>query len=230
MKTLLLRCNAPLQSWGTSSVYDRRDTDDMPSKSGIIGILAAALGRKRGESLEDLNSISFGVRIDDPGRRIEDYQVTEMGAKLKPNSSNRGYLCDATFLVGISSEDDALIEKLEFAVSHPVFSVYLGRKSCPPVPPFNLGIRNNDLYDALRSEKWQVSEWKQKKILAKESRMRLRIITDAKTSGSFQRDVPISFSPFFRDYEYRMMKERESVFVVNDRERQSTHDAMAELR
>ena len=52
--TLLLRLSAPLQSWGSGSVYDNRETDDMPTKSGVTGILAAALGRKRGESLEDL--------------------------------------------------------------------------------------------------------------------------------------------------------------------------------
>ena len=42
--TLLLRLGAPLQSWGSESMYDRRETDMMPTKSGVIGMLAAALG------------------------------------------------------------------------------------------------------------------------------------------------------------------------------------------
>ena len=71
--TLLLRLSAPLQSWGSESVYDNRETDDMPTKSGVIGMLAAALGRKRSDSLEDLVKLKFGVRFSDHtnGRKIK---------------------------------------------------------------------------------------------------------------------------------------------------------------
>ena len=62
--TLLLRLSAPLQSWGSESVYDNRETDYMPTKSGVTGMLAAALGRKRGEPLDDLSRLRFGVRVD----------------------------------------------------------------------------------------------------------------------------------------------------------------------
>ena len=43
-ESLCLRLRAPLQSWGTWSKYDRRDTGREPSLSGVIGLLAAALG------------------------------------------------------------------------------------------------------------------------------------------------------------------------------------------
>ena len=44
MPTLLLRLVGPMQSWGTTSRFDQRDTGKEPSKSGIVGLLAAAMG------------------------------------------------------------------------------------------------------------------------------------------------------------------------------------------
>ena len=70
MYTLLLRLSGPLQSWGSDSLYDNRGTDYFPTKSGVIGLIAAALGLKRGASLEELNSLQFGVRIDCQGEYI----------------------------------------------------------------------------------------------------------------------------------------------------------------
>lgn len=68
MSTLLLRFAAPLQAWGTESKYDIRKTDREPSKSGIVGFLAAALGRKRDESVEDLASFPAQRYNGWPGR------------------------------------------------------------------------------------------------------------------------------------------------------------------
>lgn len=73
--TLVLRLDGPLQSWGVASRYARRETLDHPSKSGVIGICAAALGRRRNESVEDLAGLRFGVLVVDPGRVLEDYQT-----------------------------------------------------------------------------------------------------------------------------------------------------------
>lgn len=73
--TLLIRLDGPLQSWGVASRYARRETLDHPSKSGVIGICAAALGRRRGESIADLAALRFGVLVVDQGRVIEDYHT-----------------------------------------------------------------------------------------------------------------------------------------------------------
>jgi len=43
-KVLAFYVDAPLQSWGVSSQFDRRNTELHPTKSGVVGILAAALG------------------------------------------------------------------------------------------------------------------------------------------------------------------------------------------
>ena len=62
MATLLLRLAAPLQSWGSSSKFEIRATEKMPTKSGVVGMLAAALGWKRDADLSSLSKLKFGVR------------------------------------------------------------------------------------------------------------------------------------------------------------------------
>jgi CRISPR system Cascade subunit CasD len=41
---LLLWFEAPLQSWGCDSKFGRRDSLDFPTKSGVLGLICAALG------------------------------------------------------------------------------------------------------------------------------------------------------------------------------------------
>ena len=71
MPTLLLRLVGPMQSWGTTSRFDERDTGKEPSKSGVIGLLAAALGidRENWVDLAPLTRLRMGVRHDRPARR-----------------------------------------------------------------------------------------------------------------------------------------------------------------
>lgn len=73
--TLLIRLDGPLQSWGVTSRYARRDSLDHPSKSGVVGICAAALGRPRDASIADLAALRFGVLVVDPGRSLDDYHT-----------------------------------------------------------------------------------------------------------------------------------------------------------
>ncbi|MGW1979577.1 type I-E CRISPR-associated protein Cas5/CasD [Streptomyces sp. NPDC001889] len=76
---LLIRLAAPLQSWGTVSRFSRRDTHSRPTKSGVIGLCAAALGRARTDSLDDLASARFGVRADRPGTPVRGYHTVGGG-------------------------------------------------------------------------------------------------------------------------------------------------------
>ena len=75
MPTLLLRLAGPMQSWGTTSRFDERDTQLEPSKSGVIGLLCAALGRDRAESVDDLAALRMGVRVDREGVPMRDFQM-----------------------------------------------------------------------------------------------------------------------------------------------------------
>ncbi|MEU0845659.1 type I-E CRISPR-associated protein Cas5/CasD [Streptomyces sp. NPDC005962] len=78
---LLIRLAAPLQSWGTVSRFSRRDTHSRPTKSGLIGLCAAALGHDRAEEekLRELAAVRFGVRADHPGTPVRDYHVVGAG-------------------------------------------------------------------------------------------------------------------------------------------------------
>ena len=77
MATLLLRLAAPLQSWGADSKFETRKTNREPTKSGVIGLLAAALGLRRDDAagLARLNSLHFAVRADREGSLLVDFHT-----------------------------------------------------------------------------------------------------------------------------------------------------------
>lgn len=143
MAVLLLRCAGPMQSWGTHSRFRERDTGLEPSKSGVIGLLCAALGRRREEDVEDLARLRMGVRVDREGVMMHDFHtamnVARAGGGLKDTEiSTRYFLADADFLVGLEGEDTALLEKCHSALAAPVWPLALGRKSFPPGRPVHL--------------------------------------------------------------------------------------------
>ena len=86
MKTILLKFSGPLQSWGTNSHFEIRNTDAHPSKSGVIGMIAAGLGYSRDddENLARLNCLSYAVRIDQTGELLRDYHTAK---KYKENGT-----------------------------------------------------------------------------------------------------------------------------------------------
>lgn len=207
MSTLLLRLAGPMQSWGTSSKFDRRLTEVFPSKSGVFGMLACALGIRREESeeaLKELFPLRFGVRIDQDGELLNDYHIVhEMTDSKNPAVwvTNRYYLADAVFLVGLQGEE-TLLNKLVEALNNPVFPIFLGRRSCPPAGKLVLGLRNLDLQDALEQEQWTANDWYKKRT----KKQHLEIFLDAglEDDASFSlRDFPVSFDQKFRKYAIR---------------------------
>ncbi|MGL4734466.1 MAG: type I-E CRISPR-associated protein Cas5/CasD [Enterovibrio sp.] len=157
MPTLLLRLQGPLQSWGTTSRFDERDTQLEPSKSGVLGLVCAALGRDRRESVDDLAALKMGVRVDQEGVVLRDYQtatgVISAAGKVDMKRtvvSPRYYLSDAAFLVGFEG-DKALLEQIHQALKAPHWALSLGRKGCLPSPPVHLhdGLVDKDLQVAL---------------------------------------------------------------------------------
>lgn len=157
MATLLMRLQGPMQSWGTTSRFDERDTQLEPSKSGVIGLVCAALGRDRAEPIDDLATLRMGVRIDREGVPMRDYQTATgiMAATGKVDLSRtvvspRFYLADAVFLVGLEG-DRPLLEMVAEALRQPVWPLSLGRKSFVPSKPVPLldGVCNLPLQEAL---------------------------------------------------------------------------------
>ena len=220
MATLLLRLAAPLQAWGAESKFETRRTEKMPTKSGVVGLLAAALGRKRYEAVDDLAALRFGVRIDQEGVIIKDFQTAK---SVKASYiTYRFYISDAVFLVGLESEDAEWLSQLEKALSNPVFPLFLGRRACTPSLPLVLGIVDKPLVDALRDTEWQASEVYQRK----HPSASLQIFADALDgeNGGLMRDVPVSFNPERREFTWRRVHEHDSVRVGTDE-----HDPMLEL-
>ncbi|MFB7913494.1 type I-E CRISPR-associated protein Cas5/CasD [Streptomyces sp. NPDC056061] len=207
---LLVRLAAPLQSWGVVGRFGRRDTHTRPTKSGVIGLCAAALGLPRepppgvprndtNDPLAELTPLLFGVRADHPGKPVRDYHTVGAGRyPLRPRDiatdhrraaaagqmletstgdtfghhelddwygapkkiaadplsgmlvsgevrrnaliTERWYLADATFLVGLQHPDKELLERIGHALEHPKRLLWLGRKSCPPSGQLALGV------------------------------------------------------------------------------------------
>lgn len=60
MVTSLALCfDAPMQSWGTRSRGVIRDTTSEPTKSGVVGLIAAALGISRRTITQSRSSRGF---------------------------------------------------------------------------------------------------------------------------------------------------------------------------
>lgn len=169
--TLCLRLEGPMQSWGITSRFDQRDTGKEPSKSGVIGLVAAAMGIDRGnwEDLEPLTRMSMCVRHDRPGVPMRDYQtagcaatdniITAEGKKSKDGVvSHRFYLADAAFLVGLESEDASLLKKIQAALRDPVWPLALGRKSYVPSEPVWIkeGLREGPAAEVMKERPWIV--------------------------------------------------------------------------
>jgi CRISPR system Cascade subunit CasD len=216
MGTVLLKLAGPLQSWGSSVRFGNLTTEREPTKSGVVGLIAAALGRERGDNLEDLTNLRFGVRIDQEGKLLIDYHTAQIPKKYT-NISYRHYLCDAVFVVGLESDDEALLDSIQTALERPRFPLYLGRRSCPPAGQIFLGRKGLPLEDALQELAWQASEWYQRKRNSEQEKLEMVIDALPGTSGSFtRRDLPLSFDPEHRRYGFRSLKSDVEAVIVDN--------------
>lgn len=226
MAVLLLSLRGPYQSWGLASRFSRRDTNRMPTKSAVLGLLASAQGRTREDPIEDLAGLRFAVRADQPGVLVRDFQTErpldwQVNAKsIEMPITQRFYLCDAAFLVALSApgkEELKLLRGLRDAVGRPVWPLYLGRRSCPPSPPVKTRLLEDvsDPVEVLRHEPWIASSVYRHLHRRDIERgdMHLDISADAEMRGgeedpnrildSVDPDQPLSFSVRHRRYAAR---------------------------
>ncbi|MFD4606980.1 type I-E CRISPR-associated protein Cas5/CasD [Streptomyces sp. NPDC058440] len=209
MSVLTLRLAGPLQSWGASSRFTRRTTESAPTKSGVIGMLAAATGIERGDDdrLGPLAALRFGVRIDQPGTRVRDFQTAHHGVTGKSMPlSERFYLADAVFVAALEG-DSPLLAELHAALRAPVYAPFLGRRSCPPSLPVELHLHDhNGLQDALREEPWQASPWYRKQFRGRDD-VELTVLREAdeheQNAADTLRDQPLSFAAEHRRHTLR---------------------------
>lgn len=141
MPTLKLKLIGPMQSWGTRSRFEERDTDLEPSKSGVLGLMCAALGVDRSDwdGLKPLCNLRMGVRIDEKGILRTEYHTAQSmdhsGKVLGTTVTRRHYLADAAFLVGLESPDADLLWFIQRALKNPRWPLALGRKAFVPAEP-----------------------------------------------------------------------------------------------
>lgn len=145
-RLMVLRLEGILQSWGEDAKWDHRGTAGVPTKSGIVGLLACAMGfsRESPEIQQLAEHLTLAVRVDRPGIRMTDFQTVTgsplLSAEGKPRSlgntfiSRRIYLQDACFTVAL--ETNAIwYQKILDGLRNPKWCMYLGRKSCVPSRP-----------------------------------------------------------------------------------------------
>lgn len=235
--TLPLVLAGPLQAWGASSRFARRGTENAPTKSGVLGLLAAALGRDRTADLSDLAALRYGVRADQPGTRVRDYQTAHhpvTGASMPV--SERFYLSDAVFVAAVEGTPE-LVAKLYEAVRGPVYLPYLGRRSCPPSRPLDLGEPvASPVEQVLREQPWQASDWYRRRVgRGRGPEIELGTLVDAEPGdgrADSLRDLPLSFDPRHRRYGLRAVRAG-SVTVPNPHARRvptaPAHDPLSAL-
>lgn len=219
MKTILLKFAGPLQSWGTNSHFETRHTDFYPSKSAVIGMIAASLGYRRNEDekIRKLNELDFAVRVDQQGNLLRDWHNAKSDKRKDPYTTNRYYLEDAVFVVAISHQNYAFIQMIEDGLRSPYFQPFMGRRACPLPVDFIVQVTNDSALDSLKQLDWQAATWYMKR-QSTDDRISLEIYTDSyligKESYQLRQDKVLSFSQKERKFGFRY-ESRVRVEVLN---------------
>lgn len=233
---LVLRLAGPLQSWGSESRFNRRETDGAPTKSGVLGLLAAAEGRRREDPIVDLVGLRLGVRADQPGTLLRDYHTVSdyRGLPLPASSVGTGgqkktspakftgvtqrfYLQDAVFVAAVEGGEE-LLAGLAEAVNHPAFPLALGRRCCVPSEPLLVRpegqssslLWQGDLDSILAAVPWQASRPYRGRVERSSGaipEVRLAVTTDSSNGTETRVDVPVSFAHRDRSFTTRYVSQ-----------------------
>lgn len=208
MKTLTIRLTAPLQSYGNEASFSRRTSSDHPSKSAVIGMIAAALGYHRDDPrILTLNDLSFAVRVDQAGKALTDYQTVEWKKDTR-KVTYRDYLQDAVFVAALGSDDEQLIDRIAEALKRPKFQLFFGRRSNAPAGTLKVSVFKDDNPVSVLSDlPWEASKWYQKRQKKSELIKNVEIIGDAdlmpNKRSSMVKDRVESFDQRNRQHGYR---------------------------
>jgi CRISPR system Cascade subunit CasD len=158
---LALLLDGPMQSWGYASRFERRTTALHPTRSAIIGIIAAALGIDKHAANEAPRLAAFSelrstvVTLPRQSRRdgdllmqrLEDYHtvtgIRRASGKVDADATvqtYRHYLLDARFGVLLAGSS-APLEEIAAALRNPKWGIWLGRKCCLPASPVLVALK-----------------------------------------------------------------------------------------
>lgn len=230
-RCLVLRLAGPMQSWGGPSRFNRRETLGEPTKSGLVGLLAAAQGRRRQEKIEDLLDLTFGVRTDQPGTLLRDFHtvsdyrgrglpIATVDAKgrqkRRPTAASqltyRFYLQDAVFVAAVEAPEPVLATLVD-ALRHPAFPLALGRRACPPAHPLlvvpsevETSTWPGAALEVLKAVPWQAGPAQRAAVERRRPRPRtidLPVTLDDPAGKDVRMDLPGSFDPRERSFRTR---------------------------
>ncbi|MDC9593915.1 type I-E CRISPR-associated protein Cas5/CasD [Xenorhabdus sp. IM139775] len=157
---LVFRLYGALASWGVEAVGESRPTSTYPTRSAILGLLGAALGIRRDDETQLAalqQSVKIAIKQVVSGLLLRDYHTaqvpsqekkqthltrkSELSDKAKLNTvlSSRDYLADGVWVIAISLTEPTTftLPALRDALVKPVFTLSLGRKSCPLALPMS---------------------------------------------------------------------------------------------
>jgi len=191
-----------------------RDTHTQPTKSGVLGMVAACLGRPRGADISDLTALRMGVRVDQPGVPLRDFHTisrtdgttlpTASGSKKSDKTAvtERWYLVDAVFLVTLTG-DRSLVESIAAAIDDPVYAPVLGRRSCIPTGRMNLAVHEKAPEALLTEWPWQASSVQLADV---EKTPELDVTVDDSIGDDMVPDVPANYAPIRRGFGNRRVR------------------------
>jgi len=113
--------------------------------------------------------------------------------------SNRYYLANAVFLVGLASEDLALLERIQSALQKPVWPLFLGRKAFVPGEPVLL-------LDGLRTDETLEYALQDYPCLREPFSKKLRLVIEDNNGSIVRSDQPISFARSTRKFAPRRVR------------------------
>jgi CRISPR system Cascade subunit CasD len=160
LRGVALRLHGPLQAWGGPVVGDDRPTLPFPTRSGVLGLVAACLGIRRSDEARLLalaDEARVHVRVDAAGTPLVDDQTIQdnriASATRQTIQSKRTYLCDASFVAVVVPGPRGSIEEIAEAITQPVFAPFLGRRTCVLSTPLLLGreVSGDDPLDLFHS-------------------------------------------------------------------------------
>lgn len=158
---LMLTLYSPMAAMGDIAVGERRASSSVPSKSAILGLVAAALGIDRADTDKHValeKCYGFGVLVNEPGRPLDDYHTIQTASQseirkwsktaghppetrkqlleaesLETILSTRGYRTDALYTATLWAKEPApfTLEDIKSAILEPHYTLYFGRKACP---------------------------------------------------------------------------------------------------
>lgn len=185
----------------------------MPTKSGILGLLAAAEGRRRSDPIEDLLALELGVRTDQPGVLLSDFHTAHHRIKGTPMPlTYRHYWSDAVFTAHIGGPRE-VVEGLYEALTNPAFPLFFGRRSCVPEGRVALGVFDETVAESIQGCPWQAGRVAQRRAhRSGQQSVRLSVQADQSAfpelvPASELNDIPISFDPTHRQYRTRPVVE-----------------------